>query len=197
MRACADALFPPTETARIVRALPDNALDAYIVPRVTARWLAFLPYAEPAVRALVHEAKFRHNTRALALLAQTLAHAWTPPSGALILPVPLSRARMKARGHNQVHSLLTRTCDYWRRAPSIDTHILHRTKDTPAQTSVQRSRRQRNVYQAFSVADNARIAGTSLILFDDVVTTGATLAAAQAALAPHRPASITCVALAY
>ena len=72
-------------------------------------------------------------------------------------------------------------------------------KDTPAQTSLTKHERLNNLTGAYECTSEAAvsIAGKDLVLLDDVITTGATLREAKAALLPHKPKSIICVALAH
>jgi predicted amidophosphoribosyltransferase len=83
---------------------------------------------------------------------------------------------------------------------STDTTILIKTKDTPPQTTLQRQARLKNIKDAF-VAMTPKIMPepATLIIVDDVVTTGATLMAARAALTPQLPPTtqIICLALAH
>jgi predicted amidophosphoribosyltransferase len=60
------------------------------------------------------------------------------------------------------------------RLPALDPWVLARTRNTPSQTGFDRKERQRNVAGAFVVTDPSRVRGRSVLLVDDVLTTGAT-----------------------
>jgi len=82
------------------------------------------------------------------------------------IPVPLSRKRKWWRGFNQSELLAGYLGD-------CDSNALKRTKHTRAQVGLVRSDRLENVSSVFEVAQN--VAGKTILLIDDVMTTGATL----------------------
>lgn len=97
-----------------------------------------------------------------------------------IVPVPLHRSRLYERGYNQSERLaagIARVLEL----PVLD-EALGRTRSTASQTSLSRERRWRNLDGAFEVADTAIVTDRSLLLVDDVLTTGATAGAAAQAL---------------
>ena len=96
-----------------------------------------------------------------------------------VIPMPLHESRLIARGFNQSYELAR----FVSRSLVIpcDVRALHRTRVTQPQVGLSRSARRENVRSAF-VADRARVAGRRLILLDDVITTGSTVAAAASAL---------------
>jgi len=57
----------------------------------------------------------------------------------------------------------------------MDARILVKTKKTPPQAKLSRERRLSNLNDAFAVRNAASVKGKSIILVDDVCTTGATL----------------------
>lgn len=158
------------------------------------------PYRDPYVRACVHECKFHQNRVAARLLGELFAD-WIDmhslPIDAIV-PTPLSRKRMRSRGHNQVATILNEYEKYTESPPRIYPHALTRIKNTQPQTELSKEIRKKNVRGAFALnttyADKLR--GAHIVLIDDVATTGATMRAAREALAEAKPASITCVALA-
>jgi len=185
-------LFParPSETLlNEVRALPHNPRT---IELAGVKIEVFLAYREPPVRAAITEAKFYRHPRAIALLADVLQDEFEPPADVLVVPMPLSAARRRERGHNQVATVLS--------AAGIPcTADLLLREERPPQTSLAHSERAGNVRGAFFVpkAAGVRITGAHIVVIDDVVTTGATMAAARAVLEQHSPASITCVAFAH
>ena len=91
----------------------------------------------------------------------------------LILPVPLHPVRTRERGFNQAELLcgpLSR-----RIGVPIAIHCLQRVKLNAPQVSVPAKLRRANVRGAFAVNDPAAVTGRTVVIFDDVWTTGATL----------------------
>jgi ComF family protein len=116
----------------------------------------------------------RARLRALAL--ETAAWAPGEPPEAVV-PVPLHPRRLRARGFNPALEV-ARGIARAHALPILPT-LLVRRRDTPSQTGLTRTARRRNVRQAFRASGPAP---ERLWLVDDVVTTGATLAAAARAL---------------
>jgi ComF family protein len=100
----------------------------------------------------------------------------------LLLPIPLSTARLRERGYNQSWELAK-----WlaRRLPCpADPALLLRVRETPHQLALPPERRAANVQAAFAVEPlrRAELRGRSVTLVDDVMTTGATVAEAARTL---------------
>lgn len=97
----------------------------------------------------------------------------------LLLPLPLAPRRLAERGFNQA-ALLARRLDRGK----TDVHLLLRLRETGVQASLDREARLANVQGAFGVAPlRAReLRGASVLLVDDVMTSGASLFAAARAL---------------
>lgn len=109
----------------------------------------------------------------LMLRAHRAAAAAAPD---LLLPVPLSDARLRERGYNQAWELTRRLARAL--GCASDPHLLLRVRDTPHQLALPPDRRAGNVRSAFAVEPRRRgeLTGRKLTLVDDVMTTGATAA---------------------
>ena len=97
----------------------------------------------------------------------------------LVIPMPLSAQRLRERGYNQSAELARRL------APGRSRHdLLLRLRDTPAQSTLPRATRLRNLRGAIAVSPlkAGLLKGRKLLLVDDVMTTGASLHAAALAL---------------
>lgn len=146
--------------------------------------------------------RFKYNShwplgRLLAtLLGRWLSHRYADglPRPTLLLPVPLSRRRLRQRGYNQAAMLAE-----WLAAQidiTCNGQVIQRVLDTPAQQGLSAKARKRNLRQAFCVADSAPLQGRHVALVDDVLTTGATAQALASLLlkAGARRVDVYCLA---
>jgi len=91
----------------------------------------------------------------------------------LILPVPLHPLRRRERGFNQAELLCAPLAQ--RFGVPIAIHCLERVKLNAPQVAVPTKMRRANVRGAFAVTDPAAVADRTVLVFDDVWTTGSTL----------------------
>jgi ComF family protein len=192
---CADAVDPlPPGCARCGLPGPGPLCGACLASppafdAVHAGGLFGGPLAD-AIHALKYEAR-----PALARpLGSWLARRAPVPEGAVVVSVPLGRARRIARGYDQAALL----ADALARAAGARGRrlrgALRRVRETPPQVGRTRAERARNVAGAFEAS--GAVAGKDLVLVDDVVTTGATASAAAEAVRRAGARSVTVIALA-
>lgn len=199
---CLDFLFPPRRTEQVARgatlAILAPALSPMTVCIGDTETIALMRYRDPVVRALIREAKYYGHARASRTLASVLEdylHEFLPDATALekrpvtLIPIPLSEARKRERGYNQVENV----CQYV--ALPMDTTTLRRVRDTKAQTTLGREERQENLEGAFaaSACDPVQL----YVVVDDVLTTGATLKDAVRALRDAGATRVVALALAH
>ena len=92
-----------------------------------------------------------------------------------IVPVPLTKERLRQRGYNQSAEIAKGISEITSLPINID--VVKRTVFKGSQTRRSRWDRQENVEYAFKLVDGRPIAGKHLLIVDDVVTTGATIVA--------------------
>jgi ComF family protein len=128
---------------------------------------------------------------ALARLAERPARSFGGLVDCLAV-VPLHRSRLCARGFNQ-SALLARPLARVLAVP-FEPRLLQRTRDTVAQVGKGRSERAAQLAGVFAASPRAR--GRAVLVFDDVRTTGATLAEARRALVAAGARAVFTLALA-
>ena len=162
----------------IVCGTPLEATDA----ERCALWLARPPRIARSRAAVVYD----DLTRSLALrlkygrkvaVAKTMARYMAPlvgeqPEGAVLVPVPLHRGRLWQRGFNQSGVIALELAR--RTGLASDCLALRRIKRTPPLKGMSQQQRRRAVAGAFKVGDDAALAGRTVVLVDDVLTTGST-----------------------
>ena len=137
-----------------------------------------LDYAHPW-STLIARYKFHGGLELLQALTaplQTALHRAAQPLPELVLPVPLSKARLRERGYNQAWE----AARHLARALHLksDVHLLLRVKDSPHQLALPPDERAANVRGVFAVEPLRRteLQGRHIAIVDDVLTTGATCA---------------------
>ena len=112
-----------------------------------------------------------------------------------MVPVPLSQKRLEERGFNQASEIAYPVSKLTGIRFAED--CLIRIRDTKKQSEItDKNLRANNVSGAFGVSDLWDVTGMTVIIVDDVATTGATLHEAAAALYKAGAAKVLCVALA-
>ncbi len=171
--------------------------------------LALWNYADPRVRKLIWELKYRKNmaiaTHIAEVLYDVLSHELAERAlfenfvSPLLVPMPQSHKRFLERGFNQTELLATELIrldtealfDY---AP----HMLTKERHTESQARTHNKRdRLVNIEHSMKIQDPAHIKGRNIILLDDVTTTGATFKEACRALKEAGAKKVLCIALAH
>lgn len=140
----------------------------------------------------------RHLARPLATLMSPLVGAAVQAGIDCLCPVPLHRIRLRQRGFNQALELLRVARQNLPRSSetALLFNELQRVRDTPALGHESPSARRRILAGAFTVARPSRVAGRRILVLDDVMTTGATLAECARVLLRAGAADVQVAALA-
>jgi len=188
-----DIIFPPRETEIIIRKQPQSTWESFYLPRkLNTNLFVLCRYEEKFIKALIKENKFHHKKVATDVLAFYL-EKWLKAQDnneVIIVPIPLSPNREKERGYNQVTLVLEAAHQQHCVSP-----LLKRIKDTPPQSGLSRQERLHNLDNAFMVdeallnkIDFTKI--STVILVDDVYTTGTTMKVAEKCLRGKLPKGV-------
>ena len=151
------------------------------------RFFAVAPYRHPMVRAAIDAFKYE-SVESLAvplatLLKRSLETALPQARNPLLVPIPMHERRLRSRGFNQA-ALLARVLGALLHLPENE-QILARSRDTDQQAKLPHAARAENIRGAFAaIAEEKLDASSTIILIDDVATTGATMK--EAAVTLHR-----------
>jgi ComF family protein len=189
-RQCALTVLPGMHKCSACTAQTSDA------PAVLDEALAAVTYAYPW-SGMVVDFKFHERTgwaRSFAALMRSVP--WVEPAldaADWLVPMPLSSQRMQERGFNQAQ-LLARALE----PHKVRADVLLRIRNTPPQSALGRRARMTSVAGAFAVdpLSYARVARKRIVLLDDVMTSGASLASAAAALRSAGAAHITALVFA-
>jgi ComF family protein len=127
--------------------------------------------------------KYQNHPELAIYLGNLLGAAWLQsypdPKKLLVIPIPLHRDKQKERGFNQATLIARGFCQQTRL--TID-ESLHRIKATEAQFQLSPRDRQRNLQDAFQLTPGHKLTGRSILLIDDIYTTGSTITATSQVL---------------
>jgi ComF family protein len=132
---------------------------------------------ETVIMDTIHKFKYGRNIAVGETLCSLMAGFSFPdfeyPGDSLLIPVPLHIKKLRERGFNQ--SLLLANALGAEHKLRVNFSLLKRCKSTLTQTGLNKKAREENIKGAFIVTDKKMVAGSDIILIDDVFTTGATI----------------------
>lgn len=134
-----------------------------------------LVYYDGPVRQLLHNLKYNFDTAAISPLLKIARGCDYSnfESADYFIPVPLHPRRLRKRGVSHAQVIAQLLFPGRKKEILVDTLVKHR--DTPSQTSLDRSGRKVNLRGAFSIKHPEIIKNKKICLVDDVYTTGATV----------------------
>jgi ComF family protein len=154
------------------------------------------PFAyEGAARTAVLNLKFKSGRYLVPLMGEFLRRELTlrPLHAEVVVPVPLAPKRMRQRGYNQALLLAHQVAKVVHGEVVVDALI---REERPPQQSLAAAERLLNLEGAFSCPRPMRVSNHSVMLVDDVVTTGATLSACTDTLAEAGARRVSALAFA-
>ena len=154
---------------------------------------AYIFVAESPIQSIIHNFKYG----SMPTLARSFGRSMKdlqPSNIDIVVPVPLHRTRMAERGYNQAEALAIGLAQNDRRRIVA---ALKRTRPTPSQTHLTIPERIENVRGAFALTSDAKkLRDKNILIVDDVMTTGSTLAAVAETLLSAHPKSVSTLTLA-
>ena len=131
------------------------------------------------VKKLLHEIKYKGNTDLAIELGRKMGLKLIKDPNFceidVLIPVPLHPSRQRARGYNQSEKIAVGISEIT--GIPCDTKVLSRVQKSVTQTRKNRDDRWKNVKDIFAVKDPTVLSNKTVLLIDDVITTGATLEA--------------------
>ena len=148
-------------------------------PPTLDRMRAAVAYG-PLSRSIALKLKYGRKIALARTMARFMAPLREVGTEALVVPVPLHRRRLWWRGFNQAGLVAQQLGVRW--DLPVEQRLLRRVRATPPLKGMNETQRRSAVGGAFAVAEGRRIEGRTVILIDDVLTTGSTAAACARAL---------------
>lgn len=187
------ALFAPPWCARCGVPVELGACRCDRMPDILQSVRSVGPF-EGWLRGAIVGFKYHAEWGRAPFLAEALARSITTlPACDALVPVPLHPARLRQRGFNQSELLAEGA------APVLGVALcepLVRQRRTAAQVGLDAEGRRANVNSAFIIDDPTKVKGRALVLIDDVITTGSTLAACAEVLYDAGAESVSVATLA-
>lgn len=192
-------ILPRSKNVRMLEEMTPERFRAVLTHRaapdltVPENALIVFDYKHPLVRQAIWELKYRGNKKITRLLAECLYEELVEElterksfegfERPILVPVPLSKKRLRERGFNQCELLADALAvldggNFF----EVRRDILVKVRDTESQTKKNRAERLKNLENCFAIKTPEATTDRNIILLDDVITTGATMDEAGRAL---------------
>ena len=205
-----DFLFPLQERYRDILFLRPEDISTKASPANTppiSKTLSLFSYKDPIIHDLIWLIKYKNHKKAIRIAGELLYEymvdlendSLSLGNKKILIPMPCSRKRKKEKGFNQTEELCREVMNLGGKEFFVYLdNVLIKSKETPPQSHIKRRKeRLDNPKESFGVIDKEKIKGKKIILFDDVITTGATLNEARRALKRAGAKDVFCITLAH
>lgn len=179
----------------------NNPLEQKFFGRIPLEYGSSMYYfnKDSRIQDVLHALKYRNNIDVGIELGRRFGRViesctWLKDID-VIIPIPLSNQKMKARGYNQSEYIALGLSEILN-IPLNTTSVI-RTKHTETQTRKSRAERLENMHSAFEIQNEKDLEGKHVLLVDDVITTGATLESCALRILKEKNTKISIVTLAF
>lgn len=170
---------------------------------IANQWVENYPFLKFSKKGkaqrLIHEVKYKGNKELGVWLGKQLGsnlkNKLEVDENCLLLPVPLHKERKKQRGYNQAEEIAVGISETLG-IEVVDENLVERTKATLTQARMKKEDRKANTQGVFRLNNAAKLENKTIIIVDDVITTGATVEALIEALLPSKPKGISIMTIA-
>lgn len=160
---------------------PNNLIEKAFYGRVNIQFASCLFYykRKGVVQKLIHQLKYKNQEILGEVFGQwmgrELLESKRLPKIDIVVPVPIHKEKLKKRGYNQVAKFSQQIA----RSLKVDYNDSNLICVSNAETQTHKTRADRfmNVKEKFLLVDTSVFANKSILLIDDVITTGATIEA--------------------
>lgn len=149
--------------------------------------MAAFDYRDPLIKKAIWTLKYHHRKHVGQKLGELLYNAmieevadmtnFTKGQPIYVIPVPLSRTRKKMRGYNQAEAIAKSFCECTtNKICELKNKIIIKKVNTIPQAKItNRNTRLKNIKNAFEIISPSLVYGKTIIIIDDVTTTGGTM----------------------
>lgn len=147
--------------------------------------IALYDYRDPVVKNIIWKLKYHHSKRLGKILGRLLYNELMEEIALLqvlslgspicIIPVPISKKRKIMRGYNQSEIIAKGFCSKNNNFEIKNNIIFKNTNTIPQAKLTNRNKRLKNIKGAFKIKNTDGIKGKTILIIDDVTTTGGTI----------------------
>ncbi len=149
--------------------------------------VAVFNYHDPLIKKVIWNLKYYHHPHLGQKLGEILhdeliedisdIQVYTAGHPILVIPVPLSKSKNKKRGYNQAKKIAQGFCNKGGKEILLlkDNIVSKKSETIPQARITNRNRRLKNIQNSFQIKNLNEVRGQTIIVIDDVTTTGGTL----------------------
>jgi competence protein ComFC len=200
-----DTIAPQDPLVRSIENKGAEDFAQFLCPREAHGVISFFPYKNETVKTALIELKTHRNRTIAGIVGVSLFEALAEyvrkesvNSKALLFPLPITKKKRRARGWNQCDLIVAAIAAAdGKSILEVRMDILIKHRDTDDQVGKDRTERFKNVANTCRITKPDVVRGRTVVVIDDIVTTGATLQEAKRALAEAGAGKVILMSVAY